>query len=194
MRRLWIMLLVGLLAAAVAAPAAAKRPPLPTPPEHPPGMSCAEAVIYYGATHQVIAWAPDTDGDRVQVSLTRAEPQVCIDVLNAAAGSFTIQVTDPGAARTLSANLRDSHPGDFCGGCNSTSIDLRTTDTLTFAGMAAATVNACGVEYSEGVLDEDGNLVDQTFTQTGEADPLALSIWESPTRATVQLTVTFHAG
>lgn len=172
---------------------------LPTDPAaHPPGLSCVEA-----------DWAPvmewDLDewsaGTARAVTLTESDPFVCIDVLNSQPAVLTIEVTDPGGARLFTANLRDSHPGDKCS--DTQFLDLKKspppwTMQLGATGskydrVPAATVNACGTEYSEADLDAAGNVVFETFEQTGEPDPTVLSFGymrSGPT--TVHLSITYE--
>ena len=185
---------------AAAAPGAAPaKKPVPTtsvpPVEHPPGMSCAEAAVYYGLEDALMTWSPQ-DGEVLPVTLDADTPSVCIDLFNEAPGTFTLAVTNPGSAGVLSASIRDSHPGDFCT-AGTPGISLKKGETkLDLGEIPAATLNACGTEYSEADIDDDGNLVSQTWDQDAAVeDPLAFMIFygrSGPT--TVGLTVTFHAS
>jgi hypothetical protein len=59
-----------------------------------------------------------------------------------------------------------------------------------------ATINACGTGFSEGDLNEDGEIVFETWEQTGTPDPLAMAVLYSTTPATpaeIELTIRFDA-
>jgi hypothetical protein len=120
---------------------------------------------------------------------------MCVDLLNSVSGTFTIDVDDPGTAGELSANVRDSNPGDLCSfGVQAIDIRKGQRQLVINRTIPPATLNACGTEYSEADIDESGRVVDQTWDPNPlVADPLVLFIYygkSGPT--TVELTVTFE--
>lgn len=168
------------------------------PPGHPPGLSCAEA-----DWAPVLIWDLDEwiQGTVRTVTLTESDAFVCIDLLNSQPVILTIEVTDPGGARLFTANVRDSHPGDKCSDTHF--LDLKKSQPpwtmklgesgSVYDRIPAATVNACGTEYSEADLDAAGNVIFETFEQTGEPDPIAFAFGymrSGPT--TVQLSITYE--
>jgi hypothetical protein len=162
--------------------------------EGPSGFSCAETAVVYGIEDPLLTtWAPE-GFDTIEVTLTPNQKAMCIDLLTATAGAFTIDVTEPGTAGELSVSVRDSNPGDRCDS-DTQGIDLRKGQRqLVIDGtIPAATLNACGSEYGEADIDEDGTVVFQTWIPDPTVpDPLVLHIFyakSGPT--TVGLTVTF---
>ena len=119
---------------------------------------------------------------------------MCIDLLNEAAGSFTVAVIDPGSAGGVSASIRDSHPGDFCSGGTPSINPKKGELSLPLGVMPAATLNACGTEYGEADLDDAGEILSATWdADPAVPDPLVFLLGygkSGPT--TVQLEVTFE--
>jgi hypothetical protein len=156
-------------------------------------MSCAEA----GADPRMV-WSPDPAGEVLSgVTLTPEASLMCIDLLNGVPGTLEIVVTDPGRAGSLAASIRDSHPGDWCTDPpGSFAIGLKKGESqVTIPGIIpAATLNACGEEYSEAEFDGDGNLVSQTWERDpAVADPLVFGISygkSGPTTVVVDVTFT----
>jgi hypothetical protein len=166
-------------------------------------MSFEEAVDYVDENWRVpadtvIRWEPAYGSTLSDVILTPGEPAVHIDLWNTAPGVITIEVTDPGRAGQLVANLRDSHPGDHC--LTAQHINLRKgLTTLTLPGdddavdvIPPATINACGTGVSEADLNEAGEIVFEDWEQTDEPDPLAVAVlYSSGPATTVVLNITF---
>lgn len=130
------------------------------PPKHPAGQSCEESGRDFATWDEA---APDT----FTATLTPYAPYLCIDLTKSPTTpsemtTFKMTVTHNGA-KGLNFNVRDSHPGDFCIGTQSVALDA--TNPTTFV-LPAATVNACGTEYSD----------NGTFDVTVEPDPFAFSV------------------
>jgi hypothetical protein len=173
-------------------------PPIPTTTvpstEHPSGLSCAETAVVLEIDNPLLmAWGPGTP-DTIEVTLTPDHKAVCMDLSNTAAGTFTIDVADPGAAGELSASVRDSNPGDLCNS-RTQSIDLRKgqRQLVIDRTIPAATLNACGSEYGEADIDDAGQIVYQTLDiDPGVPDPLVFHLFYSKSGpTTVDFTVTF---
>lgn len=181
MRRLWILLLVGLLTAALAAPAAAVAKGKP-PAQPLVGDTCENKGVSQ-ASHG-LTFTPTG----FTFTLSGKSDSMCVDVpadLADTAGVWTVTATAGGTVLRLLLVPRDSYsPGDSCGG-----VDLRPPSFPLVQQLPneipAATVNACGVQFGEMV---DGKPV---YTQTGQPHPLVFNATMSGLAgASVTLTVT----
>lgn len=163
MRRIWITLLSVALALAVAAPAGADKPNCdPDDPNYTPGHpTCQDDSgdeLPFGGTMCNPAEYPEgIDGIQEKdfhFTLEGKKPGTCIDVLTDIAGTWEVTVTGEGA-RYLGIVPRDSiAPGDSCGGwLQRSAANIYKTHTLSAYGgpMPAATINACGTEWTEWV-------------------------------------------
>ena len=120
-------------------------------PDHPDGVTCAEALTVYGADHETVTLTDGTDG----TPLTVGTDPVCIDWTTTIASKWVVTVTDPGDAKSVNLSLRDSHPGDFCW---LGTIDLKRDTTqvtishsngpnATGGAIPVSIADACGDEY-----------------------------------------------
>jgi hypothetical protein len=178
-------------------PRCQEDPDPPAPPDFDvAGFSCAEAAVYYGLPDRLEVWAPDPAGDLLEVTLTPEESAVCIDLMNPVAGSFTVDVIDPGSAGGVSASIRDSHPGDFCSGGTPSINPKKGELSLPLGVMPAATLNACGLEYGEADLDASGEVAFETWeANPAVADPMVFMLrYGKSGPTTVVLEVTFTPG
>jgi hypothetical protein len=177
------------------------------PPDAMPGLSFAELSIY-DPDHDVpwIEWRPEYDpilgewvDQELEITMTPESTVLHVDLWNSTPGTVTVTVTDPGRAGSVGANLRDSHPGDHC--LMVQEIDMKKGQSvMTLPGaddsvgvIPPATTNACGTEWSESDIDEDGEVVFTTDLQTGTPDPLAMALWYGKGPATtVKVTLSFE--
>jgi len=186
------------------------------PPGAMPNLSFAELAIYdpdYEVPYR--EWRPEYDPDLdewvlpvLSITMTPDSTVFHVDLWNGSPGQVTVTVTDPGRAGSVSANLRDSHPGDHC--LSPRGADLKkgesvfvlpgdgnilpgTRDTVVEV-IPPATTNACGTETPESDIDEDGEVIFTTWEQTGTPDPLAMALWYGNGPATtVEVTLRFEA-
>jgi hypothetical protein len=155
-RRTLICLAVAWLTAmaspALAAKGGGKGRPGDGGNEHPPGLTCQEQ-------------APDTAvtvTDAFTIDVADTKSVICIDWTTTIASEWDLTVTGPGI-RSASANVRDSHPGDFCwlgsvdrkdleDGTGSVTI-AHSNGPLAVTGdwrpIPVAAIDACGTEYSD---------------------------------------------
>jgi hypothetical protein len=171
--RFWIMLLIVAVAIGMAIPAAAGKPtkPEPSSPAPVPGFSCVDAAVYYGIGEAGDPW--NGEGTRT-VTLTRDRPNVCIDLSNDAAGSLVVTVKSPfNGVRTVTANARDSSPGDHC--APGLVLNLRKDVAGTIEDIPEATLNACGTDYSEAHFEGD-DVVEIWEVDPDVDDPLAVGV------------------
>ena len=120
--------------------------------EHPPGLTCQEQT-------------PDTAftvTDAFSIDTDATGSVICIDWTTTVASEWKLTVTGPGI-RGASANVRDSHPGDFCWRGAFDHADLRrgtgsviishSSGPLAVTGewrpIPIASIDACGTEYSD---------------------------------------------
>jgi hypothetical protein len=120
--------------------------------EHPPGLTCQEQT-------------PDTAftaTDAFSIDTNDTGSGICIDWTTTFASEWRLTITGPGI-RGASANVRDSHPGDFCwrgafdhadlrGGTGSVIIS-HSSGPLAVTGdwrpIPIAVTDACGTEYTD---------------------------------------------
>ena len=174
------------------------------------GLSCAD----YAALHPEGGVAPLTwnlDENSTfpvfEAALTSGANATCIDVLGAAAGSYTVEVksVDPQPKRNsiLYTLVKDSHPGDHCGtaqGEPGSALNLNLTNETdgTINNVPAATLNACGTDYTETDVEWNSKeaewVIIPTTTQDDTPDPLAimLGITGKP-GITANITLTYTA-
>jgi hypothetical protein len=138
--------------------------------------------------------------------LMSGESGICVDISNGVSGKFEVDVENVDGAKksnVLYALIKDSHPGDHCGTVSgepgsALNLDLgRDEFTGTITGVPAATLNACGIEYSEAEVVEQNNdgewlVVNPTTEQDGTADPLVLMLGiTGKPGVTADVTITF---
>jgi hypothetical protein len=107
-------------------------------------------------------------------TLAGKKPGTCIDVLTETAGPWEVTVTGEGA-RYLGLIPRDSiAPGDSCGGPllrNEANIYGSSPHILGYDGIVpAATINACGTEWTEWVDIATPGLVPETDCVATDGD------------------------
>jgi hypothetical protein len=206
-RRFWILLIVAAMAMALAAPATGKKGK-PNPGEVLPqaGFSCVEYEnIAPKAAGRLLIWDLQ-HGDSMDVPFLTSGDSVCVDIWNSEPGSFNVEVKEADGAKRnsiLFALIKDSHAGDHCGqavGAPGSALNLRLRNgelAGDIIGVPAATINACGIEYSEaGVQKVDGQwvVVNPTIAQDRTPDPLVfvLGITGQP-GVTADVTITYCA-
>jgi hypothetical protein len=209
MRRFWILLIVAAMAMALAAPATGKKPGKPDPSEVLPqaGFSCAEyEKIAPNAFGKFLIWDNPQYGDSMEEDVLASGKSVCVDIWNSEPGSFNVGVKEADGAKRnsiLFALIKDSHAGDHCGQAveapgSALNLRLRNGELAgDITGVPAATINACGIEYSEaGVQKVDGQwvVVNPTIAQDRTPDPLVfvLGITGQP-GVTADVTITYCA-
>jgi hypothetical protein len=215
-RRFWILLIVAAMAMALVAPATGKRPDNPgepNPSEVLPqaGFSCAEyEKIAPNAFGKFLIWDNPQYGDSMEEDVLASGKSVCVDISNSKPGSFNVGVKEADGAKRntiLFALIKDSHAGDHCGqaeGAPGSALNLRLRNgefddgelASDITGVPAATINACGIEYSEAdVQNVDGQwvVVNPTIAQDGTLDPfvLGLGITGKP-GVTADVTITYN--
>jgi hypothetical protein len=155
MRRILILAVVLALPLAAAATAVAKKPDCSVDPAHPScGEDPSDGVPLGGTVCDPADYPDGIDGVQTgdfdfTLEVEGDNTYACIDVL-AAAGDWSVTVTGS-RARSLLLVGRDSvSPGDACD-----VVNLRRDDIYIDEGhplvMPAATINACGVDWSEWV-------------------------------------------
>ena len=213
MRRFWILLIVAAMAMALAAPATGKgkpdNPGNPNPSEVLPqeGFSCADyEKIAPEAYEEARVWDVSLSKSMSVEPLTSGGSSICVDISGSESGSFNIDVQNvDGTKRNsiLFALIKDSHPGDHCGqavGAPGSALNLRLHDGEVagiITGVPAATINACGIEYSEADLEYvDGEwvVVNPTIDQDETPDPLVLVLGiTGKLGVTAKVTITYCA-
>jgi hypothetical protein len=215
MRRFWILLIVAAMAMALAAPATGKKGK-PNPGEVLPqaGFSCVEYEnIAPKAAGRLLIWENLQYGDSLSLegehALTSGK-SVCVDIWNSEPGSFNVEVKEADGAKRnsiLFALIKDSHAGDHCGqavGAPGSALNIGLNDEFDegelagdITGVPAATINACGIEYSEAdVQNVDGQwvVVNPTIVQDGTRDPLVLGLGiTGKPGVTADVTITYCA-
>ena len=165
MKRIWISLSALALVLVIAAPAGAVKPDCTDPNStHPSCQDDSDDELPLAGTMcdpEEYPRNPDDETfqlegvqtDDFTFTLYGKKPATCIDVLSDE-GLWEVTVTGEGA-RYLGLVPRDSStPGDSCGGWLLRSeANIYTTHTFSAYGgpMPAATINACGTEWSEWV-------------------------------------------
>ncbi|NQV05143.1 hypothetical protein HQ535_01215 [bacterium] len=157
-RRVWIVLLLIGVVLALAVPAGAGKPtcePGSThpscksdePDDGPVGLTCAEAEAS-GFDNVPVEWSADGKWFTFEMNLRTG---ACVDVMSVE-GQWVVDV-DVGSARGVSVGIQDSvAPGDACwGGCSGGVEAIFTeTGTVVTPVIPAATIDACGVGFSDG--------------------------------------------
>lgn len=173
----------------------------------PSGLSCADYLtISPNADLELRTWVDPVFGDSMSVPLLMSgESDICIDVSNSKPGSFVFKVENADGAKksnVLYALIKDSHPGDHCGTApgepgSALNLDLRDGEVAgEITDVPAATLNACGTEYSEAKAEwiEDGEWVITQKIGEDEVtpDPLALMLGISgKLGVTADVTITY---
>jgi hypothetical protein len=180
-KRLLVLAIAVVMAMALTVTATTAAPDCPTPghwsctttsttsPNAVPGFTCVEADLHYGTNFAEDSW--DGVGTRT-VTLTRDRWNVCIDLSNNAAGKLDVTVEPPfNGVRKVTANVRDSSPGDHC--APGLVLDLKNENGGTIQNIPKATLNACGTDYSEAHFE--GDAVVETWDVDPDVDnPLAI--------------------
>lgn len=191
MKRLWIALSALALVLVIAAPAGAVKPDCTDPNSTHPTCQDDEPgdeVPFAGTMCDPAGYPAGIDGVQAgdfTFTLEGKKPGTCIDVLTEIAGPWEVTVTGEGA-RYLGLIPRDSiGPGDSCGGYllrNEANIYGSSPHILGYDGsVPAATINACGTEWSEWVdiatqgLDSDVDCVAIEGDQCLVAEQLAIA-------------------
>ncbi len=125
-------------------PHCSSTPPLP---EHPDGLTCAEAGF------DAVTLTDGTGSDSIAVG----KDQVCIDWTTTTATEWVVTAIDPGTARGIALSVRDSHPGDHCwsgvidlrSGQTSTTISYTMGPDATGGELPISVQDACGSEYTD---------------------------------------------
>jgi hypothetical protein len=147
MKRMWIVLFVLAIGAALAAPASAAKPDCPgnscNTDSSGIGMTCAETEAV-GFDHVV----PTPTGPNTFVVELADRLGACVDVM-AAAGTWEIEVVQVGSAREVYLAVQDSVlPGDTCWG--GSDVGAITEPTVLYPVLPEAAVDACGFGEADG--------------------------------------------
>jgi hypothetical protein len=176
-------------------------------PEPPSGLTCVDyEKIAPEAYEEALVWDVSLS-ESMLVSLMSGESDICVDISNSVSGSFEVDVENvDGAKRSnvLYALIKDSHPGDHCGTApgepgSALNLDLRNSEPAgEITDVPAATLNACGTEYSEAWVEEIGDgewVITQKIGEDEETpDPLALILGISgKPGVTAEVTITYCA-
>ncbi|MEE8332197.1 MAG: hypothetical protein V3R84_10555, partial [Acidimicrobiia bacterium] len=166
-----LALALSLVLITAVVPVAAKgKPDKPPIPDHPDGLTCAEAE--YGGYEEAQTL---TDGGVLEVGADR----VCVDWTTTEESEWVVTVADPGRAKDVIMSLRDSHPGDFCW---QGKIDLKRGATeVTMAHTMGS--NATGGAIPKSVTDACGDV----YTDSAASYVLIIELSGRPTTALITI-------
>ena len=104
-------------------------------PDHPDGATCE-------ATGDSHGWITATD----DFTVVLPDKLLCVDWTTTKATAWRFTATTEGRVQSVSATVRDSHPGDFC--WNDGSGEFASAPTVSPI-LPAAAIDACGTEYTD---------------------------------------------
>lgn len=125
-------------------------------PDHPSCVSEEGGTCEDGAVGGRWAkWNPDVEPPKL-VTLTPEAPTLCIDLSSTVAAKYRVEFTATDNVRGAAAGVRDSHPGDHCGGFRSLEFSDVSPGVLILPGpdsgwdlIPASSLDACGDEWSD---------------------------------------------